>query len=77
MSGDALALISPRLDATNHHAYAMVRKLYEHLDELYGNPNKEKNARHVFRKLVMKKGQTFQEFYATFLCCIADGNISP
>ena len=77
VSRDALTLISLQLDATNHHAYATVRKLYEHLDELYGDLNKEKNARHVFRELVMKKGQTFQEFYATFLCCIADSNISP
>jgi len=76
VSGDALTLISPRLDAANHHAYATVRELYEHLDELYGDPNKEKNARRVFKELTMKKGQTFQEFYAIFLRCIADGNIS-
>jgi hypothetical protein len=54
-----------------------VKELYEHLDELYGDPNKEKNARHTFKELTMKKGQTFQEFYAIFLRCIADGNISP
>ena len=77
MSDDALALISPRLDAANHHAYATVKDLYEHLDELYGDPNKEKNARHTFKELTMKKGQAFQEFYTMFLRCIADGNISP
>jgi hypothetical protein len=75
VSGDALALISPRLDAANHHAYRTVEELYEHLDELYGDPNKERNARHTFKELAMKKGQTFQEFYTTFLRCIADGNI--
>ena len=31
----------------------------------------------TFKNLVMKKGQTFQEFYALFLQCVADGNISP
>ena len=76
IGGDALALISPRLNAANHHAYITVRELFEHLDELYGDPNKEKNARHTFKELSMKKGQTFQEFYATFLRCVADGNIS-
>ena len=25
----------------------------------------------------MRKEQTFQEFYLTFLRCVADGNISP
>jgi hypothetical protein len=77
VSGDALALISPRLGADNHHAYTTTAELYEHLDELYGDPNKVRNARHAFKELAMKKGQTFQEFYAAFLRCIADGNIDP
>jgi Zinc knuckle len=75
VSGDALALISLRLGADNHHAYTTVAELYEHLNELYGDPNKERNACHTFKELAMKKGQTFQEFYAAFLWCIADGNI--
>lgn len=77
LSGNALALVSPRLDAANHHAYVTVKELFEHLDELYGDPNKAKNARHMFKDLVMKKGQTFQEFYAAFLRYVADGNIAP
>jgi hypothetical protein len=76
VSGDALTLISLQLDAANHYAYATVRKLYKHLDKLYSDLNKEKNAHCVFKNLTMKKGQTFQEFYAMFLHCIADGNIS-
>lgn len=77
LSGSALALISPRLDTASRHAYAAAEELFEHLDELYGDPNKEKNARQAFKELTMKKGQTFQEFYAAFLRCVADGNISP
>jgi hypothetical protein len=77
VSGDALALISPRLDAANRHAYDTLDELYEHLEELYGDPNKERNARQAFKELTMKKGQTFQEFYAVFLRHVADGNISP
>ena len=76
-SGEALALISPRLNATSSHAYTALTELYEHLEELYGDPNKERNARQAFKSLVMKKGQTFQEFYAAFLRNVADGNISP
>jgi hypothetical protein len=76
-SGEALALISPRLNTTSRHAYTMLTELYEHLDELYGDPNKERNARQAFKNLAMKKGQTFQEFYAIFLRSVADGNISP
>ncbi|KAH0551419.1 hypothetical protein GP486_007367 [Trichoglossum hirsutum] len=56
VSGDTLALISPRLSAANCHAYETVDELYEHLYELYGNPNKECNAHQSFKDLAMKKG---------------------
>jgi hypothetical protein len=76
VSGNALALISPRLEASNLYIYGTVAELYDHLYELYGDPNKERNARQAFKNLVMKKGQTFQEFYTLFLRHVADGNIS-
>ncbi|KAI9775774.1 MAG: hypothetical protein M1839_000902 [Geoglossum umbratile] len=76
-SGKALALISPQLNAASYHVYTSLTKLYEHLNELYGDLNKEWNARQVFKNLIMKKEQTFQEFYALFLQIIANGNISP
>ncbi|KAH0556712.1 hypothetical protein GP486_005498, partial [Trichoglossum hirsutum] len=67
MSSNALTLISPRLSTANCHAYETVDKLYEHLYELYGDPNKEHNACQAFKDLAIKKGQFFQEFYAAFL----------
>ncbi|KAH0548437.1 hypothetical protein GP486_007949, partial [Trichoglossum hirsutum] len=45
VSDDTLALISPCLRAMNRHAYKTINELYEHLEELYGNLNKECNAR--------------------------------
>jgi hypothetical protein len=47
------------------------------MTELYGDPNKERNARQAFKDLTMEKTQAFQEFYALFLRHVADGNISP
>ena len=44
VSSDTLTLISPHLWASNRHAYETVNELYEHLEELYGDPNKEQNA---------------------------------
>jgi Zinc knuckle len=76
VGGDALALISPRLDEASRHAYTTVAELYTHLEELYGDPNKERNARQALKDLVMQKGQTFQEFYALFLKHVADGNVN-
>lgn len=75
LEGTALSLVTPRLDADNHHAYQEVKELYEHLKELYADPNKAKNARMDFKGLYMKKGQTFQEFYGQFLRLVADGNV--
>jgi hypothetical protein len=77
VGSDALALISPRLNESSRYSYATVEDLYEHLKELYGDPNKVHNARQAFKGLVMQKGQTFQDFYAVFLRHVADGNISP
>jgi hypothetical protein len=54
----------------------MMFELYDHLHKLYSDSNKEYNARQAFKNLVMKKGQTFQEFYTLFLYYIADSNIS-
>jgi hypothetical protein len=77
VGGHALALISPRLNQDSRHAYETIRELYTYLEKLYGDPNKERNARQAFKELSMKKGQTFQEFYALFLRHVADGNINP
>jgi len=77
MGGHALALISPRLNQDGRHAYETVRELYTHLEELYGDPNKERNTRQAFKELLIKKSQTFQEFYTLFLRHIADANINP
>jgi len=76
LEGDALALVSTRLDPDHPQYYGSEVKLYEHLRELYADPNKEKNARTDFKRLFMKKDQTFQVFYATFLRLVADGHIT-
>jgi hypothetical protein len=77
IGGYILILISPCLNQDGRYAYETVRELYTHLEELYGDPNKERNTRQAFKELSIKKGQTFQEFYTLFLRHIADGNINP
>ena len=73
---DTLALTSTRLDLDHPQYYGSELELYQHLQELYGDPNKEKNARTEFKKLYIRKDQTFQVFYAMFLRLVADGKIS-
>ena len=71
-----LSLIIPCLDANNSLAYQTVEELYAHLNELYADPNKVKNACTVFKKLYIKGDQTFQSFYADFLHLVTNGNIT-
>jgi hypothetical protein len=77
VGGDTLALISPRLNIASRYTYETVAELYKYLEDLYSDPNKEHNARQAFKDLGIKKGQTFQEFYALFLRYVADSNINP
>jgi len=72
----AYDLISPRLDQDNPTAYTTIDELYEHMAELWSNPNKQKDARAAFRKLVMDKGVKFQDFYAEFSRLVAEGRIA-
>jgi Zinc knuckle. len=72
----AYELISPRLDDDNPQAYTTVIELYKHMVELWSNPNKQKDARALFRKLTMDKTEKFQDFYAEFTRLVAEGHIS-
>jgi len=72
----AYDLISPRLDQSNPIAYTNIAELYEHIAELWSNPNKQCDARSAFRKLVIEKGVKFQEFYAEFSRLVAEGHIA-
>jgi len=67
LTGNALALVTPRLDEDCQYAYTVVTELYTHLKELYSDPNKASNARRELHSLRMSPSQLFQEFYAVFL----------
>ncbi len=72
----AYDLISPRLDLSNPRAYTTVNELYEHMGELWSNPNKQRDARAAFRKLTMDKTDNFQAFYAEFTRLVAEGHVA-
>jgi hypothetical protein len=67
VTGYAYTLIHPRLDPDYPTSYQTVSELYEHLFQLFGDPNRKKNARADFKKLYMKKDEKFQDFHARFL----------
>jgi len=72
----AFDLIAPRLDDENPQAYQTTQELYEHMKELWSNPNKAKDARAQFRNLVQGKDTKFQDFYAEFTRLVAEGHIA-
>jgi hypothetical protein len=67
VTGYAYTLIHPRLDPDHPTTYQTVNELYEHLFQLFGDPNRKKTARADFKKLYMKKDEKFQDFHARFL----------
>jgi hypothetical protein len=76
LTGNALALTNPRMDEDSPNRYRQLSELYDHLKELYSDPNKMQNARREFHKLQMRSGHVFQEFYALFLRLSTEGGIS-
>jgi hypothetical protein len=73
---DALALTSTQTNPDHPQYYGSKLELYQHLQELYSDLNKKKNARTEFKRLYIKKDQTFQVFHATFLRLVTNGNIN-
>jgi Zinc knuckle len=67
VTGYAYTLIHPRLDPDHPATYQTTSELYEHLFQLFGDPNRKKTARTDFKKLYMKKDEKFQDFHARFL----------
>ena len=55
LEGNALALITPRMDKDYACYYQIVKELLGYLVELYADLNRAKNARSEFKKLYMKK----------------------
>jgi hypothetical protein len=54
-TGEALVLIFPCLEVMSHYRYTTITELYEHLDELYSDLNREHDAHQAFKDLVIKK----------------------
>jgi hypothetical protein len=55
VGGNALALIAPRLAGASQYKYRTIEDFYTHMTELYGDPNKEHNARQAFKELTIQK----------------------
>jgi hypothetical protein len=67
-TSDAQAHLQPRFsNADAGDQFTSAQDMIDHLATIYVDPYKVQNARHDFRRLIMKTSQTFTEFYTRFL----------
>jgi hypothetical protein len=77
ISGAAAKYIAPRLRSDTPDPYQNLDDLFKHLSAKYEDPNRIFNAKDAFKKLSMKKDQTFHEFYSQFTQLANEAQISP
>ena len=68
VDGEAAGYIAPRLREDSANPFLTLDDILEHLTAVYDDPNKVLNAKDKFRKLYMKKQDTFHYFYSNFTC---------
>jgi hypothetical protein len=77
IGGEAATYIAPRLRPDSSDPYQTVADLYQHLTDIYKDPNRVYVAKDDFRKLYMKKQELFHTFYSTFTRIANEAQISP
>ena len=66
VDGEAAGYIAPRLREDSIDPFLTLDDILEHLTAVYDDPNRVLNAKDEFRKLYMKKQDTFHSFYSNF-----------
>jgi len=61
-SGNAQKHLQPRYDDKSQVRFTCVREMIEHLEAIYVNPNKVRDAQFDYNRLTMKTSQTFVDF---------------
>ena len=51
--------------------------MIQHLATIYVNPNKVRDARYDYNRLIMKSNQSFTEFQTQFLYLAGEGQVPP
>jgi hypothetical protein len=67
IGGDAAVYVAERFKEDATEPYETISDLFEHMQTIYINPNRLFTAKNEFKKLYIKKDQTFHEFYTKFL----------
>jgi hypothetical protein len=76
-TGDAQKHLQPRYDEDSPTRFQTAKEMVQYLASIYVDPNKARNARYEYNRLVMKTGQPFAEFQTQFLHLASEAQIPP
>jgi Zinc knuckle len=74
-TGDAQKHLLSRFDEGSPLRFISATEMIQHLASIYINPNKVRDARYDYNKLVMRTGQAFIEFQTIFLHLAGEAQI--
>ena len=74
-SRDAQKHLRPRYDDESQVRFTSAQEMIQHLAAIYVNPNKARDARYDYNRLIMKPSQPFVEFQIQFLHLAGEAQI--
>jgi zinc knuckle protein len=74
-TGDAERYLTPRMRANAVDLFTTAQQMFDHLEKIYGNPNRAMKAAEDFHDLMMKPGQPFHEFLSRFMYLHIEGEL--
>jgi Zinc knuckle len=74
-TGDAQKHLLPRYDEDSLMRFTSSEEMIRHLTPIYVNPNKVRDARYDYNRLVMRTGQSFSDFQTNFLHLAGEAQI--
>ena len=74
-TGDAQKHLHSRYDDDSQTRFVSAKEMVQHLATIYVNPNKVRDAKYEYNRLMMKATQTFAEFQTQFLHLAGEAQI--
>jgi hypothetical protein len=74
-TGDAQRHLQAKFEDDSPTRFISVGEMLQHLAAIYVNPNKVRDARYDYNRLMMKPGQSFAEFQTQFLHLAGEGQV--
>jgi hypothetical protein len=74
-TGNAQKYLLSRFDESSLLRFKSATEMIQHLAAIYVNPNKTRDARYAYGRLMIKANQPFAEFQTTFLHLAGEGEV--